>query len=303
MSGPVQRGYLQRLAATAAQGQPRVHPFAATRFPSTRFDSAHGLQANSSSLSLESSSEIVVPAPPTSRARTHPSSEPRYPGAVDTGASIPPTHAAAAHVDALPAAEARPHSPLVPSPPPSALSATAAARAQPAAPGTFQALLPGQGIATPLVAPTIVSSAQNPGTVAEAQASVRSTPPSARTGVNAASPATSAPRPWSFTPIVAAILPDSSAMGGQAGNNGPQSRLASRRDPPLAISATPSRRPLAAAVKPQRSQSASSDDIQIHIGRIEVIAVPPPAPRPVPVPARRSLSLDEYLQGSHGRSA
>jgi hypothetical protein len=36
------------------------------------------------------------------------------------------------------------------------------------------------------------------------------------------------------------------------------------------------------------------DDIQIHIGRIEVIAVPPPAPR-VPKAPERSVSLEAYL--------
>jgi hypothetical protein len=36
------------------------------------------------------------------------------------------------------------------------------------------------------------------------------------------------------------------------------------------------------------------DDIQIHIGRIEVVAVAPPPPR-VPKAPDRSLSLDEYL--------
>jgi hypothetical protein len=37
-----------------------------------------------------------------------------------------------------------------------------------------------------------------------------------------------------------------------------------------------------------------ADDIQIHIGRIEVVAVQPPVPRPLKAPDR-ALSLDEYL--------
>jgi hypothetical protein len=44
------------------------------------------------------------------------------------------------------------------------------------------------------------------------------------------------------------------------------------------------------------------EDIQIHIGRIEVIATPQPAPRPAPAPARRGQSLDDYLRSSSGRS-
>jgi hypothetical protein len=49
----------------------------------------------------------------------------------------------------------------------------------------------------------------------------------------------------------------------------------------------PQERP-AARIEPER------DDIQIHIGRIEVIALPPPATR-APKAPDRSLSLDAYL--------
>lgn len=40
----------------------------------------------------------------------------------------------------------------------------------------------------------------------------------------------------------------------------------------------------------------SADDIQIHIGRIEVTAVPPAPTRPAVQPVRKSLRLDEYLR-------
>jgi hypothetical protein len=46
--------------------------------------------------------------------------------------------------------------------------------------------------------------------------------------------------------------------------------------------------------EPTRSEP---DDIQIHIGRIEVIAAPPPAPRAPAAPASRSTKLDDYLNG------
>jgi hypothetical protein len=49
-----------------------------------------------------------------------------------------------------------------------------------------------------------------------------------------------------------------------------------------------------------RSVPQQSDDIQIHIGRIEVVAVPPPAPRPATAPVRKGLSLDEYLSRKNG---
>jgi hypothetical protein len=45
------------------------------------------------------------------------------------------------------------------------------------------------------------------------------------------------------------------------------------------------------------------DEIQIHIGRIEVVAVPPPvAPPASPRPRRGAPSLDEYLRRRNGRA-
>lgn len=52
---------------------------------------------------------------------------------------------------------------------------------------------------------------------------------------------------------------------------------------------------------PERVAQVTPDEIQIHIGRIEVIATPPPAPRVAPAPARKSMSLDEYLNRRDGR--
>jgi hypothetical protein len=44
------------------------------------------------------------------------------------------------------------------------------------------------------------------------------------------------------------------------------------------------------------------DEIQIHIGRIEVTAVPQTAPRPAVVPPSKSINLDEYLKRGRGRA-
>jgi hypothetical protein len=49
-------------------------------------------------------------------------------------------------------------------------------------------------------------------------------------------------------------------------------------------------------------RAAQSDDIQIHIGRVEVTAIAQPAPRPAAAPVRKAMSLEEYL-GRRSRGA
>lgn len=48
--------------------------------------------------------------------------------------------------------------------------------------------------------------------------------------------------------------------------------------------------------KVSRPAERERDEIQIHIGRIEVTAVPQAPARPEAKPARKTLSLDEYLK-------
>jgi hypothetical protein len=51
-----------------------------------------------------------------------------------------------------------------------------------------------------------------------------------------------------------------------------------------------------------RQPEREPDEIEIHIGRIEVTAVAQAAPRPAAAPARKSISLDEYLKRGERRS-
>ena len=55
---------------------------------------------------------------------------------------------------------------------------------------------------------------------------------------------------------------------------------------------------------PRRAAPSKSepDEIQIHIGRIEVTAVPQTAPRPAVVSPSKSINLDEYLKRGRGRA-
>ena len=49
-------------------------------------------------------------------------------------------------------------------------------------------------------------------------------------------------------------------------------------------------------------QKQEADEIQIHIGRIEITAMPPAPVRPVAPPVPKSLKLDEYLRRGRGSS-
>jgi hypothetical protein len=71
------------------------------------------------------------------------------------------------------------------------------------------------------------------------------------------------------------------------------------------------RRQAAPIVAPRRENEAAVlerpslrevDDIQIHIGRIEVIAMPPAAPRTPVAAAPKTTSLDDYLKSRNGRA-
>lgn len=71
--------------------------------------------------------------------------------------------------------------------------------------------------------------------------------------------------------------------------------------PPLG-SHTPSQA-MERATSPQ-PEKHTTEDIEIHIGRVEVVAVPPPTPAPRPAkPIRRSLNLQEYLKRRDGRGS
>jgi hypothetical protein len=68
--------------------------------------------------------------------------------------------------------------------------------------------------------------------------------------------------------------------------------------------AQPGLAPHSKPVKPRSHNDAhGSGEIQIHIGRIEVTAVPPPLPRPTAPPARKSINLGEYLKRGRGGSS
>jgi hypothetical protein len=111
-----------------------------------------------------------------------------------------------------------------------------------------------------------------------------------------------ASRPWAYEPLIATGAPTPSRSAEAA--EGPRPSEPARFAPELqaASQRSAASQTLARHNAPQLRSPIQPEDIQIHIGRIEVIAVPPPAARPAAAPARRGQSLDEYLSRSNGRS-
>jgi hypothetical protein len=79
-------------------------------------------------------------------------------------------------------------------------------------------------------------------------------------------------------------------------------QLVSESSPPSRTPPITARRGKPAPSAAPHSPQPRADEIEIHIGRIEVVAAPPAPPRPAVTPQRKSLSLDDYLSRRNGRS-
>jgi hypothetical protein len=114
-------------------------------------------------------------------------------------------------------------------------------------------------------------------------------------------------RAWRYEPLIPAgtPMPPPSAEAAQAPRPSEPARFTPELQAASRLAAASDALTLRNAADTMAARMRSPiqpEDIQIHIGRIEVIAVPPPAPRPAATPQRRGQSLDEYLSGSNGRS-
>jgi hypothetical protein len=95
-------------------------------------------------------------------------------------------------------------------------------------------------------------------------------------------------------PLLVHNRPKKEPIGEEIPNRRPMQRAS-------ALEAYPARNHVRKWPTLKHEQPKPSEDVQIHIGRIEVVAVPP-APAPPPAkPVRRSLNLQEYLKRQDGR--
>jgi len=276
-------GTLQRIAASAIRPQPpRVHPFVESIFAVPREE---GFAAPILQQEIQPAG---VPPPKTSP----PDTQTSQPAAIGETVIERPSQL----LDPRPAQRSARVLPL-PSAAPAAGNASLPTAASSAGRESFQPLLPQPAHSEQ---EKEASTLPQQATSAAERAAGSSAPewPSSAIRPAASSPA------WSFAPLVSEV--------GDEGDRKPavpageaRSAIAARRDPPFPESRTvPGRGPGSAArnARGQRAPQPQTNEIQIHIGRVEVIAMHPPAPRAVPAPVRRSQSLDEYLRRSNGRA-
>jgi hypothetical protein len=270
-------GYLQRIAASAIRQQPHVHPFVESIYAAGRRQEAPGFvsqaEAPSPGMPTPGSSSPGLPSshPSASIPPSEPSGQSSAPGVEVPSHRGPRTPRVAGTAPSQPPAMPQPSNGELP------------VETNSSASQTFRPLLP------------------LPGT--RQQEAEMAHP--ARSPVPASAPAAphsgaSPSRAWAFQPILEQVVAGH-VSSAPVPPDSPHPAAAKRDIPVLASRATP--RLAAAPIAPtRRAAPTQAQDIQIHIGRIEVVAVPPPAPRMAPPPARKGLTLDEYLSRGNGRA-
>lgn len=255
------KGYLQRLAATAAGAPRRLHPLVDSLFARSRRDEAAGPRAPAEI----QSDGITATGPtegPSGLAKTR-MAEPNG----DTTLEVPIQRPIEAESPAR--RESR--------------EETGTARRDAPATRLMAGSESPEGI--PSLTPPLKS-------MASAKASART--PASATAVQPS--LTLVGQGMSYQPLVAHEKP-----APVTGTILAAAATADLRVPVTLAPRHPGRRATGANGGIPRPAPARTDDIQIHIGRIEVTAVPPAAPRPVPTPPRKTQTLDEYLRTSKGR--
>jgi hypothetical protein len=275
-------GILQRIAASAIRPQPRVHPFVESIFAAPHEE---GFAAPILQQQIQSAG-VLSPNSPTQGGQASQSVSVEE-SAVETPIELLNQRSAqhGTRVPPLTSAASAPGSASLPT----AVVAVGRESFQPLLPLPAPPKQEKEARTLPLQATAVPESAARP---------------TAQEWPSSANPADASSPAWSFAPLVYEVGDDGSPTSAVAAGAA-RSGIAARRDSPVpASSAVPGRGYGSAARndRGQRTPQPHADEIQIHIGRIEVIATPPPAPRVVPTPARRSQSLDEYLRRSNGRA-
>jgi len=271
-------GFLQRIAGAAIQRQPRLHPVVDSVWAAARRDDAPALH-------FQEVTERIVSAPQTSRAKTTPQNE------VEQGSPATIFRPLVPGKEPLPSAQGMRFEEMQESDP--AHSTARDSRQVEDSRGFENPDLHSSvdGNFRPLLERSSAARQEN-GNGAEKDSGRSFSDFAAKFDTASAST-----RSWVYEPVIAAGTPKPSRS-----DEGPRPS-----EPTQSVSALQAvSRRAAASEGAQRNvlmrAPIQAEDIQIHIGRIEVIAVPPPVALPAAAPARRGQSLDEYLSRSNGRS-
>jgi hypothetical protein len=259
------RGYLQRIAASVVRPQPAVHPFVESAFSASRREEP------AEPLLRE---ERFSAAVPVERAAAHGlRDESRIEAPQPVQASASPSGEPVEH-ETLVAAPVERVAPRIFSPEPSAR--TPQPRTSPM--GPLQEIVQRLTAATPTIEPEAFQPLLPRSEIDPKQSA---DPP--RAGASRQDrPESGSPEATREVPRFEPIIPKDLS--------------------PVRAAAGLVRRPRVELPPGPRSPQPPADEIQIHIGRIEVVAVQPAAPRPATPPARKALSLDEYLSRRNGRA-
>ena len=273
------RGYLQRIAACAVRPQPRMHPFVESIFPAAR---------------VESAPAPLVRSEMQAAAANVRASEPGDGGEGEVEAASKPV-APPAGAGAAKGFGTRPNVPQVASAEGRVAGPVAAGRE------SFRPLLPEVVQEMGAAGDELRKRTEGGGESARSA--------DARSGDARSGDASSAGA-WKFEPLVAEAggevagqgVSESARSGDTAGFLHP-ARDGAPVDGARGVSRLRSAAQIAAGRRTAQPQAEQrGDEIQIHIGRVEVIAMPAVAPRAAPAPARKSQTLDEYLRQGRGRA-
>ena len=257
------RGFLQRVAASALRTAPKMHPLVEPIYAAPRVE-----EQPVSSLRFEPAVHSVVPQPRVGQTAPPELSEDRS----QSSRNVADPHPQNRPLDSFLGPERNSVEPLMqPSIGKSDTNSNPAERPSGATAGSSELSL---------------------------ESATASSPESSRTGVQGEIRS----RGRESLPIVVERLMKADASDGPEAARMQTQPLRKEPEARTIAAQVNARRQQPAVLQPSRPTQSQPEDIQIHIGRIEVLAVPQAAPRPAAAPARKGLSLDEYLSRRNGRS-
>jgi hypothetical protein len=266
------KGFLQRLAANATRTAPRIHPLV-----DSMYAAPHVAEQAAPSLHFESTVQSVAPQPRMSQTKAPELPQDR----TQSGRNLAAPHLANHPLNAFLGAEQNLVEPLV------------------------------QHLIGKSTTDSSRGEEQSSPMAGSSEASHKSPTAMSLESSRSADQGEIRLRGLEYLPVVVERLlradapnaPDAASGRQQTESRVMQAQTPRKEPEPRTIAAqVNAHRQQAPVLQPSRPAQQQPEDIQIHIGRIEVLAVPQTSPRPAAAPVRKGLNLDEYLSRRNGRS-